>query len=114
MTRKLLLTRHGVENQAPSLDEAGPCTTENPTACSLPRVPTATTGIPGRYQGQAPGSTPHRVPTGRTVAVIQYPQPTAARCFALGQAIRTFPQEKKVAVFGTGGMSHQLTGGAWD
>jgi protocatechuate 4,5-dioxygenase, beta chain len=48
------------------------------------------------------------------VNVIQYPQPTAARCYefgkALGQAIRSFPQDSKVAVFGTGGMSHQLAG----
>lgn len=48
------------------------------------------------------------------VNVIQYPQPTAARCYALGQAlgraVRSFPQELKVAVFGTGGMSHQLAG----
>jgi len=48
------------------------------------------------------------------VNVIQYPQPTAARCYALGQAlgraIRSFPQDVKVAVFGTGGMSHQLAG----
>lgn len=48
------------------------------------------------------------------VNVIQYPQPTAARCFALGQAlgraIRSFPPDLKVAVFGTGGMSHQLAG----
>jgi protocatechuate 4,5-dioxygenase beta chain len=48
------------------------------------------------------------------VNVIQYPQPTAARCYALGQAIgraiRTFPDDVTVAVFGTGGMSHQLAG----
>ncbi|NIJ12918.1 protocatechuate 4,5-dioxygenase beta chain [Saccharomonospora amisosensis] len=48
------------------------------------------------------------------VNVIQYPQPTAARCYALGKAlgraIRSFPQDLKVAVFGTGGMSHQLAG----
>jgi protocatechuate 4,5-dioxygenase, beta chain len=48
------------------------------------------------------------------VNVIQYPQPTAARCYALGQAlgraIRSFPKDVKVAVFGTGGMSHQLSG----
>ncbi|MGC9537532.1 class III extradiol dioxygenase subunit beta [Streptomyces sp. UG1] len=48
------------------------------------------------------------------VNVIQYPQPTAARCYALGQAlgraIRSFPRDAKVAVFGTGGMSHQLAG----
>jgi len=48
------------------------------------------------------------------VNVIQYPQPTAARCYALGQAIgraiATFPTDDKIAVFGTGGMSHQLAG----
>jgi protocatechuate 4,5-dioxygenase beta chain len=48
------------------------------------------------------------------VNVIQYPQPTAARCYtlgkALGRAIRSFPDNSKIAVFGTGGMSHQLAG----
>jgi protocatechuate 4,5-dioxygenase beta chain len=48
------------------------------------------------------------------VNVIQYPQPTAARCLALGQAIgralRAYPEDLEVAVFGTGGMSHQLAG----
>jgi protocatechuate 4,5-dioxygenase beta chain len=48
------------------------------------------------------------------VNVIQYPPPTAKRCFALGQALRraieSFPKDLKIAVFGTGGMSHQLQG----
>lgn len=48
------------------------------------------------------------------VNVIQYPQPTAARCYALGQAIgraiASFGAGTRVAVFGTGGMSHQLAG----
>ncbi|HUZ27187.1 MAG TPA: class III extradiol dioxygenase subunit beta [Streptosporangiaceae bacterium] len=48
------------------------------------------------------------------VNVIQYPQPTGARCYALGQAIgraiASFPGDQKIAVFGTGGMSHQLAG----
>jgi protocatechuate 4,5-dioxygenase beta chain len=48
------------------------------------------------------------------VNVIQYPQPTAARCYALGQAIRravaTYDRAVEIAVFGTGGMSHQLAG----
>jgi protocatechuate 4,5-dioxygenase beta chain len=48
------------------------------------------------------------------VNVIQYPQPTAKRCYALGKAlgraIRSYPEDLKVAVFGTGGMSHQLAG----
>ena len=48
------------------------------------------------------------------VNVIQYPQPTAARCYALGKAIRraldSYEPDLKVAIFGTGGMSHQLAG----
>lgn len=48
------------------------------------------------------------------VNVIQYPQPTAARCYALGRAIgraiASFDAGTRVAVFGTGGMSHQLAG----
>lgn len=48
------------------------------------------------------------------VNVIQYPQPTAARCFKLGQALRVaiedYPRNVRVAIFGTGGMSHQLQG----
>ncbi len=48
------------------------------------------------------------------VNVIQYPQPTAARCYALGRAIgravASYPEDIKVAIFGTGGMSHQLAG----
>ncbi|SFC18235.1 protocatechuate 4,5-dioxygenase, beta chain [Nocardioides terrae] len=48
------------------------------------------------------------------VNVIQYPQPTAARCYALGRAIgralASYQPDVKVAIFGTGGMSHQLAG----
>ncbi len=48
------------------------------------------------------------------VNVIQYPQPTGNRCYQLGKAIRraveSFPEDLTVAVFGTGGMSHQLQG----
>lgn len=48
------------------------------------------------------------------VNVIQYPQPTAARCYALGQAlgraIRSFEGVRTVGILGTGGMSHQLAG----
>jgi protocatechuate 4,5-dioxygenase, beta chain len=46
------------------------------------------------------------------VNVVQYPPPTGRRCFALGQAIRraveSYPGAERIAVFGTGGMSHQL------
>ncbi|TQM02976.1 class III extradiol dioxygenase subunit beta [Pseudonocardia kunmingensis] len=48
------------------------------------------------------------------VNVIQYPQPTAARCYALGQAlgraIARFDGAGTVGILGTGGMSHQLAG----
>jgi len=48
------------------------------------------------------------------VNVIQYPQPTARRCFRLGEAIRraidSFEPDLRIAIFGTGGMSHQLQG----
>ena len=48
------------------------------------------------------------------VNVIQYPPPTGRRCLALGRAIRravtSFPEDLRVVVFGTGGMSHQLQG----
>ncbi len=48
------------------------------------------------------------------VNVVQYPPPTAHRCFELGKAIRraidSFPEDLRVVVFGTGGMSHQLQG----
>jgi len=48
------------------------------------------------------------------VNVIQYPPPTGQRCYDLGKAIRravdAYPVDIKVAIFGTGGMSHQLQG----
>ena len=48
------------------------------------------------------------------VNVLQHPLPTARRCYRLGQAIRravdSYEKDIKVAVIGTGGMSHQLTG----
>lgn len=48
------------------------------------------------------------------VNVIQYPQPTGVRCYKLGQAIRraidSYSRDIKVAIFGTGGLSHQLQG----
>ncbi len=48
------------------------------------------------------------------VNVIQYPQPTANRCYNLGKALRkaidSFDKDITVVIFGTGGMSHQLQG----
>src|ERR1700760_726530 len=48
------------------------------------------------------------------VGVLQFPIPTAARCFKLGQALRraieSYPEDIKVAVVATGGLSHQVHG----
>ena len=48
------------------------------------------------------------------VNVLQHPLPTARRCWRLGQAIRraveSCERDVRVAIIGTGGMSHQLTG----
>ncbi len=48
------------------------------------------------------------------VNVIQYPPPTAERCFQLGQAIgkavQEYDEDLRVVIAGTGGMSHQLQG----
>jgi protocatechuate 4,5-dioxygenase beta chain len=48
------------------------------------------------------------------VNVVVYPPPTGNRCYNLGQALKkaveSFPEDLRVVVFGTGGMSHQLQG----
>jgi protocatechuate 4,5-dioxygenase beta chain len=48
------------------------------------------------------------------VNVVQYPPPSGRRCWNLGKAIRkaieSFPEDLRVQVWGTGGMSHQLQG----
>ena len=48
------------------------------------------------------------------VNTIQHPLPTPARCLklgrALGRAIASYPEDLKVLLLGTGGLSHQLDG----
>src|SRR5437899_8833125 len=48
------------------------------------------------------------------VNVVLYPPPTGHRCYMLGRAIRkaieSYPEDLKVVIFGTGGMSHQISG----
>jgi gallate dioxygenase len=48
------------------------------------------------------------------VGVLQFPIPSAARCYKLGQALRraieSFPEDIDVAVVATGGLSHQVHG----
>ncbi|MFC3627075.1 class III extradiol dioxygenase family protein [Vogesella amnigena] len=60
----------------------------------------------------------HDSPPVRTVPVcintVQYPLPSARRCYklgeAIGRAIGGWPDELKVVIIGTGGLSHQLDG----
>ena len=48
------------------------------------------------------------------VNVVLYPPPTGNRCYNLGKAIRkaveSYPEDLRVVIFGTGGMSHQISG----
>ena len=48
------------------------------------------------------------------INTVQFPLPSARRCYAFGQAvgdaIRSWDSNKKVVVIGTGGLSHQLDG----
>lgn len=48
------------------------------------------------------------------INTVQHPLPSAGRCYRLGQAIgraiESYPEDIKVVVIGSGGMSHQLDG----
>lgn len=48
------------------------------------------------------------------VNVVQFPPPTGNRCFnfgrAIARAVQSYPQQLRVMIWGTGGMSHQLQG----
>lgn len=48
------------------------------------------------------------------VNVVTYPPPSGNRCWLLGEAIRraveSYPEDLKVQIWGTGGMSHQIQG----
>jgi hypothetical protein len=48
------------------------------------------------------------------VNVIQHPLPTAKRCYRLGEAlaraVASYPEDLRLVVLGTGGLSHQLHG----
>jgi hypothetical protein len=48
------------------------------------------------------------------VNVLQFPLPTPRRCWRLGQAVRraveSYPEDLRVVVVGTGGLSHQVHG----
>ncbi|MBC5767916.1 class III extradiol dioxygenase family protein [Ramlibacter albus] len=48
------------------------------------------------------------------INTVQFPLPSAKRCYALGravgEAIRSWAADKRVVVIGTGGLSHQLDG----
>ena len=63
----------------------------------------------GEEQGGWPGSI---VPL--QCGVLQFPVPSARRCYKLGQALRraieSYPEDLKVAIVATGGLSHQVHG----
>ena len=48
------------------------------------------------------------------INTVQHPLPSMARCLKLGRsigrALETYPRDLRVAVVGTGGLSHQLDG----
>jgi len=48
------------------------------------------------------------------VGVLEFPIPSARRCYKLGQSLRraieSYPEDIKVAIVGTGGLSHQVHG----
>ena len=48
------------------------------------------------------------------VNTVQHPLPSAGRCYKLGKALRSaiesYPEDAKVVIIGTGGLSHQLQG----
>jgi gallate dioxygenase len=48
------------------------------------------------------------------VGVLEFPIPTARRCFKLGQSLRraieSYPEDLRVAIVATGGLSHQVHG----
>src|SRR3974390_3165413 len=48
------------------------------------------------------------------VGVLQFPIPSAARCYKLGQSLRkaieSYPEDLKVELVATGGLSHQVHG----
>jgi gallate dioxygenase len=48
------------------------------------------------------------------IGVLQFPIPSARRCFKLGQSLRTaidsYPEDLKVVLVATGGLSHQVHG----
>jgi protocatechuate 4,5-dioxygenase beta chain len=48
------------------------------------------------------------------INTVQHPLPSPARCYKLGQAIAravaSYPEDKKIVILGTGGLSHQLDG----
>ncbi len=61
------------------------------------------------YEGGWPGKI---IPL--AVGVLQFPIPTARRCFKFGQALRraieSYPEDLTVAIVATGGLSHQVHG----
>lgn len=67
-----------------------------------------------RTSGDRPGSDWLAKIVPLQVGVLQFPIPSARRCYKLGQALRraveSYPEDLKVVVVATGGLSHQVHG----
>jgi len=57
-------------------------------------------------------NTPKAIPV--NINTVQHPMPSPSRCYrfgqAIGRAIESYPEDVKVVILGTGGLSHQLDG----
>ena len=61
-----------------------------------------------------PGRNGHARSSRSPSTSCMYPPPTGHRCYMLGKAIRkaveSYPEDLNVVIFGTGGLSHQISG----
>jgi len=68
--------------------------------------------IPMQLLWPARSTMPRTIPI--SINTVQHPIPTPSRCYrfgqALGRAIASYPEDLRVVVIGTGGLSHQLDG----
>lgn len=80
----------------------------SPLSVMCPHVPAADTSDPADTAGWPVRLVPLQM------GVLQFPLPSARRCYKLGQALRraieSYPDDLRVAVVATGGLSHQVHG----
>ena len=102
---------------SPSAGAASSAATPSRTAGAGPGASATATATPSLSAGDAGASAAAAggvpiVPI--AINVLQHPVPTPMRCYKLGQAVRraieSYPENLKVVVAGTGGLSHQMNG----